>query len=63
MFRGQKKPEPSELKDLDSHLDKEISCFSILTEVVAIPQVSLECSQLWGRVYTFLFPASSETQA
>lgn len=28
MFRGQKKTvKPSELKDLDSHLDKEISCF------------------------------------
>jgi len=30
---------------------------------MAIPQVSLECSQLLGRVYTSLFPASSETQA
>ena len=37
--------------------------FSLLTEVVAIPQVSLECNQLLGRVYTSLFLASSETQA
>ena len=36
---------PSELKDLDSHLDKAgDQLFSLLTEVVAIPQVSLECS-------------------